>query len=269
MRADLWKWIAIVALAACPAIQAVADDRKFTFSTEAKTLPKGVWEFEQWATLQAGKDSGHWSELLLREEIEYGITDRLNAAFYINSSYQDNGGVDGFENDHSFGFDSNSAELKYKLSEPATDVVGALLYGELKLANDEYALEGKAVFSKEVGPWTFAYNFVWEEVLARSDDPLASPEWRSEHEISNTLGVSCSVDSRLAFGLEAFDVSRYERSLGGENTHAYYAGPNVHYASDTWWATLTIVKQLDIDGRDFTDADNTEWAARVIFGVNF
>jgi uncharacterized protein DUF6662 len=251
------------------AARAIADDRKFTYSTEATTLPKGVWEFEQWATLQEEKNSGHWHEFLFREELEYGITDRLNASFYVNSSFQDVSGVQGFEDEHSAGFDSNSLELKYKLSDPSADVVGSLLYGELLLSDDEYDLEGKAVFSKQVGSWTFAYNFVWEAVLEKSDDPLASPEWTWEHEISNTLGASLGLTPSFNVGVEAFDVSRYQRSLDGESTHAYYLGPNVHYSGETWWATLTLVRQLNIEGLDFTDEDNTKYGLRLIVGVNF
>ena len=65
------------------ATSARADERKFTYSYEAKTLPKGTWEFEQWATLETGKKEGSWDRLNLREEIEYGITDRLTTAVYL------------------------------------------------------------------------------------------------------------------------------------------------------------------------------------------
>lgn len=246
-----------------------ADDRKFTYSYEAKTLPRGIWEFEQWATYQTAKDSGRWSTLLLREEFEYGVTDRLNGALYINTKYQANGGVDGFENEHSFGFESVSTEWKYKLTDPSTDLLGTLLYGELSAANDEYELETKAVLSKEIGPLTLAYNFVWESVLERSDEPEAGAEWAWEHEISNTAGASFAVTSSIGVGVEAFDIARFDRSLGGEHNHAYFAGPNVHYTAESWWATLTVVKQVNVSGLELGDDDNTKYAARLIVGVNF
>ena len=76
----------LAVLFVCSAAAAArADDRKFTYSYEAKTLPQGTWEFEQWATLQYRKEKGVFNTLKLREEIEYGITDRLNAAIYLNS----------------------------------------------------------------------------------------------------------------------------------------------------------------------------------------
>src|SRR3954469_6201577 len=183
------KAAVLAALMVCAgAATARAEERKFTYSYEAKTLPKGSWEFEQWATLETGKKEGSWDRLNLREEIEYGITDRLTTAIYLNSRYQANSGVPGFDDEHHFGFESMSSEWKYKLSDPSADVVGSLLYGELSFSNHEYEIEAKLVLSKNVGPFTFAYNFIYEaEVEEEADE---SPAWRWEHLISNTLGAS-------------------------------------------------------------------------------
>ncbi|HEV3026141.1 MAG TPA: DUF6662 family protein [Planctomycetota bacterium] len=266
----LWSGV----VGACATLSALpladADDRKFTYSYEAKTLPKGSWELEQWATLQEGKDAGRWTTLLLRSEIEYGVTDRLNGSIYLNSTYQANHDVPGEGDAHDFGFESMSTEWKYKLTEPSVDAVGSLLYGELKFSNDQYEIETKIVLSKEVGPFTFAYNFIWEAVLARTADPTASPQWTWEHELSNTFGASYSLSIPFAVGVEAYDVSRFDRSLGGPHTHAYYAGPNVHYSGGSWWATLTLLQQVGFGhGLEFTDGDNTKFSIRLIVGVNF
>jgi hypothetical protein len=257
---------------ALPAVvqEAQADDRKFTYSYEAKTLPKGTWELEQSATLQAGKDGGKWSTLLLREEVEYGVTDRLNGSLYLNSTYQANHDVPGFADEHSFGFDSMSTEWKYKLTEPAVDPLGVLLYEELKFSSNAYEIETKLVFSKDVGSFTFAYNFVWEAVIALADDPAASPQWRWEHELSNTLGASYSISGSVAVGVEAYDISRFDRSLSGAHTHAYYAGPNLHYSGGSWWATITFLRQASFgSGPEYADPDNTKVSLRLILGVNF
>jgi hypothetical protein len=261
-------------LGACAALSvlrsAPADDRNFTYSYEAKTLPKASWELEQWATLQEGKEAGRWTTLLLRTEIEYGVTDRLNGSIYLNSNYQANHDVPGESDVHDFGFDSVSTEWKYKATDPSLDAVGSLLYGELKLSHDEYEIETKLVLSKAVGPFTFAYNFIWEAVLARSLDAASSPQWTWEHELSNTLGASYGFSPNYAVGVEAYDISRFERSLGGAHTHAYYAGPNVHYSGGTWWATLTLLEQVGFGhGLEFTDGDNTKYSIRLIVGVNF
>lgn len=63
---------------------ASADERKFTFVEEAKTLPQGTFEFEQWVTRSWGVEQGQFWRIDFREELEYGITDRLTAAAYLN-----------------------------------------------------------------------------------------------------------------------------------------------------------------------------------------
>jgi hypothetical protein len=257
----------ILAVLAAASSAARADDRKFTYSYEAKTLPKETWEFEQWATLQTGKDAGTWNTWLLREEIEYGITDRLNASIYLNSEYQVNTGVPGFDDEHHFGFKSMSTEWKYKLTDPSADVIGTLVYAELGFSSDEYEIELKLVLSKELGRFTFAYNFIYEAEVA--EVPEASPVWRVEHIISNTIGISYSLLDNFSLGLEALDIFR-STPVEGEKTHAYYVGPNVHYSSGAWWATLTVLGQVSFGhGYEFTDGDNTKWQVRLIFGVNF
>src|SRR5260370_640687 len=126
---------ACLVLSVLPAAQ--ADDRKFTYSYEAKTLPKGGWELEQWATLQEGKESGRWTTLLLRTEIEYGITDHLNASIYLNAEYQANHDVPGEDDVHDFVFASMSTEWKDKLTDPAADPIGSLRHRGLVVSNDK------------------------------------------------------------------------------------------------------------------------------------
>ncbi len=258
-----------VLVAGAAASAARADDRKFTYSYEAKTLPQGTWEAETWATLQEGKESGRWSTLHLRDEIEYGLTDRVNGSIYLNWSYQANSQVPGFENEHSVGFDSMSTEWKVKLTEPSTDLVGLLLYEEFLFSNNAYELETKLVLSKEVGPFTFAYNFVWEAVLNHATDPAQSPQWTWEHEISNTFGASYGFSNAFAVGVEAYDIARFD-TFQHTSTRADYVGPNVHVSSGSWWATLTALRQVSFGrGPEYTDPDNTKWQIRLIVGINF
>ena len=87
------------------ATSARADERKFTYSYESKVLPQGAWEFEQWVTLRTRVESGHVQFWQFREEIEYGLTDRLTTALYLNWEY---GAIRGKAERHFVSFTSES-----------------------------------------------------------------------------------------------------------------------------------------------------------------
>jgi hypothetical protein len=269
MRLSTWSGGAVAAAVLGWASVAGADERKFNYSYEAKTLPQGTWEFEQWATLKMDKDAGDYHRLELREEFETGLTDLLTTSLYLNTVYQATRGVPGLTNEHSFGFASISSEWKYKLSDPAADLVGFLLYAELLASNDDYEIEWKLVFSKQVGPLTFAYNFIYEWELERKAAP--SPEWHWAHVVQNTAGVSLDLPflQGTSVGVEARSEAHFERSLSGHHNSAYYAGPNVHYAASSWWATLSFLTQIDVHGLEFSEVGNTKVELRLMFGVNF
>ena len=71
----------------------LADERFFTYIQDADVIPKGGWEFEQWVTYRKGYPGGDrdFNQYLwdFREEMEYGFTDRLSGALYLNFSHPD------------------------------------------------------------------------------------------------------------------------------------------------------------------------------------
>ena len=268
MRFPGMSSVAAVVVLAC-ASAAHADERKFNYSYEAKTLPKGGFEFEQWATLKMEKDAGDYNRLDLREEFEFGLTDRLTTSAYLNLRYQATRSVPGETNEHMFGFESVSSEWKYKLSDPTTDLVGFLLYGEITANNEEYEFEFKLVFSKHIGPVTIAYNFVFEWELEETN---GNSVWQWANVIENTIGVALDLPflPGSSVGVEARSEAHFERSLGGEHNSAYWIGPNVHYATGTWWATLSFLTQIkDGNGLDFSEGAYTKYELRIMFGINF
>lgn len=252
------------------AMPSVADERKFTYSYEAKTLPEGTWEFEQWATLRARKDAGRFYRWDLREELEYGITDRLNTALYLNFRYEAIRDVAGKTNKHDFDFKSVSSEWKYKLADPTADLVGALAYAEVSLAEDEYELELKAVASKELGEFTFAYNFVFEGEREYSDLPNGNEEGESEFLIEHTFGASYHVFQPLNVGVEALFRTPFEHNLSDSGDTSFFVGPNVNVSTGGWWVTLTLLKQVDVWGSRGLDlVEREKYEARIIVGINF
>jgi hypothetical protein len=103
-------------------------------------------EFEQWATLRAGKEDGVYSRWDLRSEFEYGLTDNLTSALYLNlkSLHIDRDS----EQEDEFEFEGISSEWKYKLLDPTADPVGLVAYGEVTTNFEELELEQKIILGK-------------------------------------------------------------------------------------------------------------------------
>ncbi len=253
------------------ATAASADERKFTYSNEAKVLPEGTFEFEPWITLRARKEEGTFRAWDLRAELEYGVTDRLAAALYLNFEAKQVSDVPGLPDEREFEFEGVSLEGKYKLSDPTADLLGTLAYMEVSAADDEIELELKAVASKSLGSFTLAYNFIFEIAREEKEEPSGDKEWETEFVVQNTLGVSCEVLPAFAVGLEGVTRSAYEGrlSLSENDGTVYFAGPNVHLSLPSAWATLTVLRQVDIVSDGLELDEHEKYEVRLIVGVSF
>jgi len=252
----------IVAVALASSAVAFADERKFTYIEEAKVLPKGSWEFEQWGTRSWGVDEGQFWRIDLREELEYGITDRLTGAVYLNMSILHANNVPGLDDDTKFEVESVSFEAKYKLLDPSTDAIGLLAYGEVSVG-EEFEVEFKAVVSKNVGDFTFAYNFIVEYEKAENELATVSTGKESEYLIVNAIGASYQFHKNWAAGAEFLARTPFEGGFDDKGATGYFIGPNAHYAAETWWVTFTFLVRTN------SSDDFEKYEARVILGVNF
>ena len=76
--------LVLTTLGAFHAEQASADTRHFVWSYESTTAPRGSVEYEQWVTWKTNKpDDELYDRLDFRQELEFGLTDRLQVGFYI------------------------------------------------------------------------------------------------------------------------------------------------------------------------------------------
>jgi len=249
-------------LVAAFALPAAADERKFTYSQEAKTLPQGSFEFEQWATHGWHRDEGTFWFWSIREELEYGITDRLSASVYLNFEIQHANNIPGLEDDTIFEFEGVSLEAKYKLTDPVADVVGLLGYIEVGFG-EETEVEVKLVANKEVGQFAFVYNFIWEYEDAENELGVAgSPSRIKGYLIENTLGASYALEKGWAVGAEFLARTAFDEDFDKVGT-GYFIGPNAHYAAKEWWITMTFLVRTN-----HQDAFE-KYEARVILGINF
>ena len=66
------------------AVPALAGESPFGYVYTTDTHPRGAREIEQWLTRRHGQARGDYDLWQGRTEIEYGITDRLQTALYLN-----------------------------------------------------------------------------------------------------------------------------------------------------------------------------------------
>lgn len=250
-----------------------ADERRFTYTYEPEVLPQGVMEFEQWVTLRAGRTSNvgeaNYSQWELRQELEYGVSDRYSVSLYLNSN------LEGFRDPatgmgaSNFRFSGVSLENRYMLLNPAEHVVGLTLYLEPRFSGDEAELEQKIILGQRFGDWKWAFNLTH------------ATEWKdnfhtTEGELEATFGITRDLGRHWSLGLELRDHNELPDYAKWENT-ALFLGPAINYRQEKWWATLSVLPQIyganfggDPDGHRNLDLTGHERVnIRLIFGIGF
>lgn len=246
-----------------------ADERSFTYSYETNVLPESALEFEQSITNQNGKEDGDYSQWNFRSEIEYGVTEHYMSALYLNWDSTRSEGVTTEEDGNSSEFKGFSWENIYQVLNPNLDPLGFALYGEFSSDAIDYEFEGKLLFSKPVNDFIFVANAIYEAEFAKEEGQTAK-----EAELAFTLGASYKVNTNWSIGVEARNVSDYPGALdlNGQEFQAWSVGPNVHYANQKWWATLTVLPQVWGNGEDSSGSrqlvHEESIETRLIFGID-
>lgn len=218
-----------------------ADDRSFAYSYEADSiLPVGGLEFEQWATLRSGKDSGVYSRWDLRHELEVGLTDTFTAALYLNTVSKYASGVSGVSDRNGITFDGVAMEFKNMLASPHTNPVGVMLYFEPRFSGEELELEEKLILQHN-------FNSNWKSVLNLTlEQEWAYPSTGAESESSLKLsgGVAYQWSPTLSTGLEMLVDWDYDKIFESATRSAFFVGPNVHVSTGRLSLTAAILTQL-------------------------
>jgi hypothetical protein len=211
-----------------------ANERKFGYIYQSSVLGKGNRELEIWTTARIGKDIPYFAATDHRVEFEWGISNHLQTAFYVNfrnSSIDDGSGMK-----TSFDFKGISTEWKYQLSSPSK-VIGFALYGELGLNTDEAEFEGKLIFDKKLKKSTFAMNLVIEH-----EWEFSSQKPETEIALEGNLGWSYDFTNSFALGIETRNHNVIKE---GELEHsALFAGPVASFSQPNWWLTFTVMPQI-------------------------
>ena len=250
-RTSVWTVLVLLAVGAA---SARADENYFGYSYGTETLPKGSWEFYNWVTWRTSKGEGSYNALDLRQEIEYGITDRLQASLYLNERYHAIDGVGSPKDRDQFGFQGVQVSTKYAFLSPYKDLFGFALYAEPGYSRiskgsgrlqDQWSMEVKAMFQK---------NFLDDQLIAVLN---ISPEfevgkkkgerhWENELAFEVTSGLTYRVAPKWYVGFETRYDSTYEGfpAETDRSAWAFYVGPAVHYDAERWWVTMTALPQV-------------------------
>lgn len=228
--------------AALMAVPASANERHFAYTYETAVLAPGAKELEVWTTLRNGRN-GYYSRLDHRLEFEVGVTENVMTAFYLNwNNITSETAPGNLDTQYSWGGVSN--EWKWKISDPVADAVGFALYGEVGYSTDEIELEVKTLFDKKIGNILLAANLVGEAEFESEVDETELEEIVAEVD----LGASYQVNTRLALGLELRNHNEFAKEAGSEEFayehSALFLGPNISYATESWWVTLSVLPQL-------------------------
>ncbi len=259
------------------ALAANATERRFTYSYEPETLPKGAVEFEQWITLGTQRTTGgevqqeNFNKWKLREELEFGVTDRYTLGLYMNfesESFRDTS-VSPAVSESEFKFGGISLENRYMLINPANNPVGVTLYLEPTFGGEETEFEQKILIGQRHGDWKWVVNLTH------------ATEWgdnfhETEGELEATFGIARDLRKNWTLGLEFRNHNAWPEYDSFEHS-TYSLGPVVSYRTDKWWATLTVLPQIygrdyegNPDGNKSLVLDGHErLEVRFLFGVSF
>src|SRR5438105_7841641 len=237
-----------------PICASFAGARRFTYSYEATTAAPGGFELENWVTWQAHKgDDSRFNEVDFRHEIEFGLTNHLQAGVYLADwDYQTGRSV----NKNGFDYAGAAIELIYGLTNRVADWLGLAAYEEIKAGRRQFESESKLIAQKDLGPLVLVYNATLEATWEGHELEERSGEF------SQTFGASYEMNPRILFGAEFLhELDLPDWSQAGGNI--VFGGPNVSYRIGRWWATVTgLAKLTRVSGEP-------DLQIRTIFGYTF
>ncbi len=254
MRIVKILWVAAFAVLGLSVVfgDADASQRRFTYTYESLVLNPGEVELEPWTTFRIGKED-YFARLDQRIEFEVGLTRKLQTAFYLNlhasTSMVDSSLVSDFE----WGGFSN--EWKLKLRDPVADPFGLALYFEWGASTSEVEVEARVIADKRYDNFLVAFNASIEPEFEFEAEGAGEVEAEAELNYEFDLAMAYFLNPRTSLGIEIRNHNLSISEIDYQHS-ALFAGPVVGYASETWWATLTVLPQIAKLKGDEVDEDN-------------
>lgn len=227
-----------------------ADESPFAAIYTTDILPQGGMEIEQWLTWENGRPQESFNHLAGRTEFEYGITDNLQQAVYLNYDYlrvRPHGPLAGDDRTTDFDFTSASAETIYRITDAYTHPVGFALYLEPAYGPDFREIEAKLLIDT---------HFLDDRLIV-AINPIVEWEWKRANgsepferstELTLIAGASYNFAPGWYGGAEFEAKHEGDGALFGEPFDAaadsFRIGPTLHYGHDNWWVTVGYLAQL-------------------------
>src|SRR3954467_15076182 len=209
------------------AVPAFAGSRRFTYVYEVTTSPPGDVEIENWVTWKTHRpDDPGFNQVEFRHELEFGITEKFQAAVYLADWNYHRGRSAG---ERGFTLTGSALELIYNLTNPVDDPIGLAVYQEFRGGYRRFESESKLLAQKNFGKFVVAYNATLEA------------EWEGEGleeregEFQQSLGLSYEFNPHFLVGAEAIHEIAFPDWSETEESKVF-AGPNVSVRSGKWWA---------------------------------
>lgn len=242
----------IVAIGLLIANTSEASSRRFAYSYETTTMAAGAMELESWVTWKTNQaDDPDFERFDIRHEFEYGVTDRLQLAFYFLDWRYEKTSTNSGKTD----FQDVAVEAIYNLTDPNTSPFGSALYGEIKAGDGLIELESKLLLQKNVGPWMFVYN-VGGEIAWENDYT------EDEAELIQSAGISYQVNPSLSAGVELLhEIAVPDVDTIGDS--GVFLGPNVSWRNERVSLAVTGLWQLT------SLSGEPDFQLRTIFSIDF
>jgi hypothetical protein len=268
-RRKRWRLgAAVAATFSLVSFAASAEESMFAYVYTTDLLPQGAKEVEQWMTWRHQKIAGTYDQLEGRTEFEYGLTDRLQVALYLNYNWTQayhNGPFGATTPPEQFadyypGPDDHfnqsrlagvSGEAIYRILSPYTDVFGLALYTEPTVGKNFFEVENKIIVQKNFldDLLTVAFNFTYapefRNLLDPADPTGVASSWQEETDINYALAVSYRFVENWSAGFEFVNEHEYNGFIfNNESNSGYYLGPTLHYGGERFFVTVTALWQM-------------------------
>jgi hypothetical protein len=225
---------------------AKADDRPFAFAYTTDIEAQYEKEIEQEVTWTSGHTRESFQGLQSRTELEYGITDNFQGAFYLNYDWSRTRPHAPLEPASTSSLPGVSGEFIYRLMNVDFDPIGLALYAEPSVGNGTRSFEVKGLLQKNF------FNDNLRLVLNINAENRWEKNELGHYDQSSALefftGASYSVTPEWSIGVELDNERGYDGLiLGGSPNYAenaYFAGPTIQYVGNPWRLIVGAEAQL-------------------------